>query len=66
MKEVTENWAVQFREMKVNEQVQCPARSYCVVNATLHRLEVEGLDDNVQYSMRLNRENKTIIVTRRA
>lgn len=66
MKEVTENWAVQFRAMEVNEQVQCPAKNYGVVNATLNRLEVERLDENVQYSMRLNRENKTIIVTRTA
>lgn len=63
MKEVTENWTVQFRDMKVNEQVLCPARRYCVVNATLRRLELES-DDNVKYSMRLNREEKTIIVTR--
>lgn len=64
MKEVTENFTQELRAMEVNEQIQCPTSKYSVINSIISRLKIEGLDGNVSYSMKVNREEKNIIVTR--
>ena len=58
MKEVTENFTQELRAMEVNEQIQCPTSKYSVINSIISRLKIEGLDGNVSYSMRVNREEK--------
>lgn len=64
MRRITENWTTEFRNMQVDEQVSCPPEKYGVINTLIRRIMVEGMNDDVAYSLRIDKENKQLIVKR--
>lgn len=64
MRRITMNWTWEFRNMKVGDQVSCPPDKYSVINSTIRRIMVEGMEDNVAYTLRIDKENKQLIVSK--